>query len=1056
MRAKFILLFLFSTIVIGGLNAQTTITGTVTDQETGEALIGASVSVPGTDRGTITNLVGKYSLKVPAKAQKLRFSFTGYGTKEIKLEKANEVDVKLLAGAQLEEVVVIGYGTVKKSDATGAVETVQLKDKEAQQYDNVQELLQGRAKGVYVQSNGNELLSPNTVRVRGSNSLRGDNEPLYVVDGIIMNSPTVDAADPLTGGSSYLSPQNGLAGINPQDIDRVEILKDASATAIYGSRGANGVIIITTKKGQEGKAKFNYKSSLRVGNATRLYEMLDAKQFVNYQNEYRAVEGFAPTLYTYADGTVAKFVGDSATMETRKDSISRLAPVSWYDEIFQTAVMQSHNISVSGGQKKSQYYISGAYTDGTSIIPGTRLQNGQLLMNLEYQLSDRLTIAPRISASHLLNSASKGTENLGGLNTSIVRQIVQGSPFENFSENNFGILDVEDNLDGARAWLSDYDDDSKETRLLGAVRLDYKLSSLFTWRVLTGVDQRDKQRQIWYGRGLQRGYQSNGEAGLSNLVTNKYNIDNTLMFQKKLQKNREISGTVGVIFDANRFQQSTFTASNFVNQSLRYNGISYGQTFTPLRLFEGEESLLSFLGRVNYNLNDRFLFTGSMRADGSSKFSDGNKFSYFPAAAIAWKISNERFMRKLNWLTESKVRVGYGRTGSQAIKPYETLGRFGATANLLSDGQGGGLVSIVPLNLENPALIWETTDQANAGIDFRLKEGRYEGSFDVYYKNTSDLLQQLRLGPSAGFNSIVTNKGSLENRGVELSLKAVVLQKKVNWSVWGNISVNRNKIKNLGVPPAQFGNQTYSAFLGNTVSGGTAFKVPANIFIEGQPAGLFWGFETNGIIQTQEQLDQSPGVQGIAAQLGDVRYVDRNGDKNITDADLTVIGNPNPDFNYGFGSEIAYKRWSVNLFFNGVFGNDIANGNLSREDLALGDANNIRTEAYTGAWRPGRTDATHPRLNYTLPGDFTDRMIEDGSFTRLAFATLNYSLPRSALKGFSDMNLFVGGQNLLLFTKYSGFDPEVNSFPTDALRQGIDWQAFPNQKSFTFGLSANF
>jgi TonB-dependent starch-binding outer membrane protein SusC len=465
---------------------------------------------------------------------------------------------------------------------------------------------------------------------------------------------------------------------------------------------------------------------------------------------------------------------------------------------------------------------------------------------------------------------------------------------------------------------------------------------------------------------------------------------------------------------------------------------------------------VSYLGRVNYNLKNRYLLSFSVRADGSSKFASDNKYSVFPSGAFAWKLSNEPFMRKIDVVSEAKLRIGYGRTGNQAIQPYQTFGRFGATANLLSDGQGGAVTAIIPQNLQNVNLIWETTDQFNTGLDFGLFNNRLEGSFDAYYKVTRDLLQELSIGPSAGFNTVITNQGSLANKGIELGLDWRILQDKFNWTISGNISVNRAEIIDLGLTPAQYGTQTFSAYLGRNVSGGTVFRAPANIFIEGYAPGLFWGYQTDGIVDDQTELATAPKVQGTTTQLGDVRYVDQNGDGNITDQDLTIIGNPNPDFTFGLGSKFGFKNFALEVFFNGVQGNDIANANLPREDFALGSPENIRVEAYEGAWRPGSIGATHPRLNYPLQGDFTDRMVEDASFVRLTYVNLTYTVPQKAFKRVSNINLFVSGQNLWLLTNYRGFDPEVNSFSFDPSRIGIDLGSFPNQKAFVAGLNITF
>ena len=585
---------------------------------------------------------------------------------------------------------------------------------------------------------------------------------------------------------------------------------------------------------------------------------------------------------------------------------------------------------------------------------------------------------------------------------------------------------------------------------------DYKISDVFTYRLRFGGDYRNKERNLWYGLGLQRGLQSNGEAGESILDRFRYNVDNTLMFKTKVGRGQRINGTVGVIWDATYLDQETFTASDFPNPELRFEGLEQGRAATP-RIFDSrDEQLLSFLGRTNYSYKNRYLATVSFRADGTSKFAPGNKFSFFPAVALAWRVINEGFLAEQNVISDAKFRVGFGLTGSQAIRPYQTLARYGPTGSLQSDENGNPLPTQTPLNLANESLRWETTQQINAGFDFGVLNDRVTATIDVYQKRTYDLLQQLSVGPSAGFTSITTNQGDLINRGVEFSVSAAILTGKFKWNVFGNIARNRNEIRDLGLPQARFGTERFAAFVGRQVSGGTFFKVPANIFIEGQPAGLFWGYETNGIVSDAGQLEGAPSINGIETVLGDVLYVDQNGDGNITDADLKVIGDPNPDFNYGIGSNFSYGDFSLGLLFNGVQGNEIANGNLSRSGFARGLSDNILRDAYLDAWTPENTDAAYPRLNYVNPGDFTDRFLEDGSFLRLQYVNLGYTLPEGTIRGITNAQLFLSGQNLFVISDYSGFDPEVDSFYSDPTRRGLDWSSFPRLRSYTVGLTVGF
>ena len=750
-----------------------------------------------------------------------------------------------------------------------------------------------------------------------------------------------------------------------------------------------------------------------------------------------------------------EFEQDTTFLEANRDSLNTLTPVSWFDDIFRNSLSQGHRLTVRGGLGKGNFYLAGGYQNTQGVVPNAKASTTDLLAKYDRDFGDRVSLSARASFAYTQNQASKGTENLGSANSSIIRQITLSAPLEGYDENNL-LENVDESLDGPRAWLREYDDDSRDLRTLAAVTADYKINDVFTYRLRFGGDYRQKERYLWYGLGLNRGLQVNGEAGESLLDRLRFNVDNTLMWDTKIGRGQKLSGTVGVVYDATYLDQETYTASDFPNPELRYDGLLEGRNTTP-RIFDSrDEQLLSFLGRANYRYKGKYLATVSFRADGTSKFAPGNKYSFFPAAALAWRLDKEDFLANQNTISQAKLRVGFGLTGSQAIQPYQTLNRYGPLGSQQSDANGNPLPTQRPLNLANPDLTWETTRQFNAGIDFGVLNDRVTATLDVYHKTTSDLLQELAIGPSAGFSTYTTNEGDLVNRGVELSLNAGILNGKLKWDVNANISRNRNEIRNLGVPVSNFGTFDAAAFVGRQVSGGTFFKAPANIFIEGRPAGLFYGYATNGIVNDASDLEMAPDVSGIETVLGDVFYVDQNGDGNITDADLTVIGDPNPDFIYGFGSRFEYGIASLSFQFNGVQGVDIANGNLSRSGFARGLSDNVRREAYFDAWTPENTDATSPRLNYVNQGDFVDRFIEDGSFLRLQFVSLGFDVPMNTERGIKSLQVFASGQNLFVLTQYSGFDPEVDSFSGDATRRGIDWSSFPRQRSVTVGATVGF
>ncbi|MGJ8683645.1 MAG: SusC/RagA family TonB-linked outer membrane protein [Nonlabens sp.] len=1038
--------------------AQGTITGTVFDEEN-EPLLGASISLEGSTTGVVSDLDGRFTLNVESFPATIVVSYLGYTPKSIPVTQTTDVVVTLVPTAEsLNQIVVIGYGEVQKGELTGAVGSVKPPQNAVNVNNSVEDLIQGRVAGVQVISTGNEPGAPVSIKIRGLNSLTGNTEPLYVIDGIIVDSATEDTLDPLSGGSSYLAPQGGIAGINPRDIESIEILKDASATAIYGSRGSNGVILITTKKGEAGEARFSYDMTTTVGQITRDIDVLNANQYANYINDVQDAQGFQQSYYTYPDGSIAQFDTDEQFMIDNADTIERLDPINWSDDIYRTTVTTNHRISARGGSETSKYFIAAGYINNEGLIPNAYARSTDFVANLSNELNSKLSLDTKFAATFSKNSASKGTDNLAGTNNNIIRQIVNGVPFQNFEDNNEG-LDNADALDGPRAWLKEYDDLSDDFRVLGAAKLDYEISDMFTWRTRVGVDYRYKQRKIWYGTGLFRGNQANGEAGISDLKRFRYNIDNTLMFKKKFNRDHKLNGTAGFVIDQSQIQRTSNQASNFANEDLRADGISFGQVINPTFYDKQRETILSFLGRVNYTFKNKYLFTATYRADGSSKFAEGNRFGHFPSLALAWKMDREKWLKNVESLSNLKFRTSWGITGNQAIPNYRYLAPYGATASPYSDADGGAAIGLIPTNLANPDIVWEETRQFNVGVDFGFLNERITGSVDVFKKDISNLLLNLEIAPSTGFSNFVTNNGGLENKGIEFALSADIIDTEDwKWNVYGNIAHVRNKITDLGRPNGTFGTENAPGYLGRQISGGNFFKAPANIFLEGRQAALFYGFATDGIISDADELANAPSFRGQAAQLGDVALVDQNGDGDITDEDYTIIGNPNPDFTYGFGSSVSYKQVSLSMFFNGVQGNEIANGNLLREAYADTRSSNIRTEAYNNAWSVDNPDGSYPRIGYDLAPDtgLTDRIIEDGSFLRLSYVTLGWDVPTDKFKFIDGAYLSVSGQNLLLFTKYSGFDPEVNSFASDPGRVGLDWQSFPNQRSYSVSLNITF
>jgi TonB-linked SusC/RagA family outer membrane protein len=1046
-RLKFVALNLLGLVISFNLMAQNAkqITGTVKDSE-GVPLPGATIVVSGTTNGTVSNAEGTYVLKnVPSNAA-LVFSFVGMTTQEIAVGDKTVINVTLQADAVgLEEVVVVGYGTLNKKDLTGSVTSVTVNETAAQQNSTVDQLLQGRAAGVQVTQNAGAPGSGVTVKIRGASSLRGNNEPLYVVDGVIIASAGEDTQNP-EGGNSLQEVQNGLNGINPRDIESMQVLKDASATAIYGSRGANGVIIITTKKGTKGKMNVSGYLNTTVSAIDKKIDVLSAIEYAQYRNESES----AP-LYHISDGQVYQILNPDTDPEIAEQA---LIQNHWQDDIYELGFSKSFGGTFSGGSDKGNFYVSAGYNDQGGVVENSRFQSGNVSINLTQNLSDKLELDTRFSGFYANGSfAQDGSRSGGG--GSFINNILRHNPLtggvgQDFSDD---LIQTASPL----SWVNDFEDLTEESRFRGALGLTYKFNIKgLSYKLQAGGDIRDKERRRFYGPTTSTGRTSNGQLSISKLNTKSYQINNLLNYNRTFNKKHRINAVAGVTYDVRDVSNTLYQISDFSTFLFGAEIPNYGQLVNrPYTEIPQKNQLLSYLTRVNYTFNDKYIFTGTYRIDGSSKFSKENRYSAFPSFSFAWLAINENFLKNSESLNNLKLRAGWGKTGNQAIQPYQTFANY---SDVLYGTSGNGTeIGFAPVNIGNSDLIWETTTQINFGVDFGLFKDRIFGSVDMYSKQTDDLLQLEKLPTSTGFSQLLVNRGSLENKGLELTLSGVLVDKKdFNLEIGGNIAFNRNEILNLGIPESGVyidGTlQQRSFYIGDEISTGKYFGVPANIFIEGEQVGLFYGFKTDGIYQTDDVIEVSDAV------AGDVKIIDINEDGIIDAYDRTVIGNPNPDFTFGGYLNMSYKRLSLNVLLNGTYGNDIINGTDVSIDYAQGIFSNIRRDAYFQAWRPDAPSNTYPRIGYSWEDRpaISDRQVEDGSFLRIGEITLGYDIPVEKTNIFSRANIFIAGYNLFTFTNYSGFNPEITSFLNNGNILGVDWLAPPNARSITFGLNLSF
>ena len=1046
------LLLVFILLPIFAFSQTKTISGVVND-ENNMPLIGVNITVQNSNIGALTDFDGNYSITIPsAKPKVLIFSYLGYSSQEVDASSADSINIMMLPDLeQLEEVVVIGYGSVLKKDLTGSLSSVKVEEEVANQSNSIDQLLQGRAAGVQVVQNGGNPGSGISVKIRGTNSLRGNNEPLYVVDGVIISSAGEDVL-PAGVGNIGQESQNGLNGINPRDIESIQVLKDASATAIYGSRGANGVVVITTKKGKSGKVNIEAFSNTSVRVISKKYDVLDPYGYAAYVNEVNAGNGIVPR-YIIDDYAI---YGVDITTGAISDVPAR--SYHWQDEIYRSGISRKVGGSVSGGTDSGNYYISAGFDDQQGIVPTSSFKSGDLRINFNQDLNDKLILEARMSGYLSSTNFAESGDLLGGSNQSFIKQVISFRPiiteeFEDFGED----LDISNPF----SWINDFEDISKESRYIGNLALTYKLPVQgLRYQVKIGGNIRTKERRRFFGTTTWQGNNANGSLQITGLNNSSFQVNNFLRFNRTLKRKHRINSVLGVTYDVRKVNNNIYAVEDFVTTQFTTQNPAFGQVVTrPLTFIKGDQQIFSLLGRFNYTYDNTYILTATFRRDGVSKFAQNNRYGFFPSFALAWNVHQNN---DLKLFEELKLRGGWGQIGNHGIGSYGTLSNYGASANLYGNADGGTNVPIALQNVANPDLTWETTEQLNFGADFSTKNQKITGTFDVYEKTTKDLLQRASIPTSSGFQSILVNKGEITNKGVELSLNTdLISNQDLTLSFGGNIGINKTKITDLSSQPLD---EFYidgiaeerRFYFGSEVTRSNLFRYPANVFVEGEETSLFYGLETDGIYQTGDAL---PEVFGNLAVPGDVKIVDQNGDGIIDLNDRTFIGNPNPDFIYGFNFNLTYKRLSANILFNGVYGNDIANGNLLQLNNAEGLTYlNIAPDAYFNAWRPDAQTNVYPRIGYSTNGQpaMTDRIIEDGSYLRLSNLTIAYDFDVNNIDSISNLKLFIAGQNLITWTNYSGYDPEISSFLYNGLINGVDWNGRANARTFVVGLNVGF
>jgi TonB-linked SusC/RagA family outer membrane protein len=1053
MRWTVVLSALCMALFAPALQAQTgTVSGTVIDEQTRQPLADAQVVVVGTQLSAVTRADGRYSITgVPAGSRTVRATRIGYATAvaTVNVVSGQAAVASLALRGQallLQDVVVVGYGELERRDVTGSVATVSMNALEDAPVQSIDQMLQGTVAGVQVTQASSAPGGGISIRIRGSSSISGSSEPLYVIDGFpIENDP--DAASPGTGGRVTATvPSNPLAALNPNDIESIQVLKDASATAIYGARGANGVVIVTTRRGSAGRPVLSFNAFTGTQSVAHRYDLLNARELAQAINE-ASIDG----------GGTAVF--GPAFMDTLG------AGTDWQDEIFRTAPVRGFQASVSGGtagENLTRYAVSGGYFDQTGVVLGSGFERYSLRASLEQGFGEKFRFGSTLTGSRV-NSTFIPTEGESNARAGAVGAAIQAYPFlpVRLADGSYpyqgrdlprvGVPSGQaSNLVNPVSLAAEVTDRLGDTRILGNAYGEWMPVRGLRARLSLGADFSTRFRDTYYPRLTRRGEEVGGEAIRGRAEVLSYLNENTLNYRTRLGDAHEVELLGGYTWQSSSNVRTGMGATGFVNDITTFDNIESATVFERPTSERERWILQSYLGRLNYTLLDRYLLTFTGRYDGSSRFG-ADKWGFFPSAALAWRVSDEPFMDAVGAVDELKLRASYGVAGNPGIRPYQSLARLTST----SYSFGGTIVSgYFPTGVSNPELTWESTSQVDLGIDLGLWN-RVLLTADWYRKRTDDLLLLVDLPSESGFARGLLNAGSVENRGVELALNVEMLQgdegRRIGWSSGLTWARNRNEVVDLG------GDDEIRA---STIS--DDFKLGGTVVRVGEPIGVFVGYRTAGIVRDAAHAAELAGivntVSAAAYRPGDVIFVDTDGNDTINALDRQVIGSPHPDFTLGWQNTVSFRGLELTGLLTGTFGNEILNLNLWR--LTGGDlATNVLRERYTDRWTPQNPDARYPRFGVNTVGagttDYNDLILEDGSYLRLKTLSLAYTVPERWVRGrgFSQARLYVTGTNVFTWTDYQGFDPEVSSFGVGNLNRGIDIGSYPSARSVTVGFN---
>lgn len=1004
------------------LAQQVTISGQVLDEKS-EPLIGATINIEGTTNAVITDLEGKFTIKV-LPSEKLVISYLGYKPKTIAIGKNRRFDIILDPSVtEMDEVVVVGYGSQRKSDIATAVASVNIKDIVNSSSTQTLQALQGKISGVQIIPTDGSLSSGMTFRIRGVNSVTGGTQPLFVIDGVPMPTQQITNEDTETVN-------NPLLGLNPNDIESMEILKDAAAAAIYGAKGANGVVIITTKRGTAStKPKFTF--SLTGGldmNPHIPLEVLSPEEYAKKMLDYGTYD--SPNLINFWQNVVDNKGWNDPSVH------------KWMDEITQVAKKYETNASISGGTKGTTYMLSLGYLNNTGIIKRSAFDRFTSRLNLNQEVNFKINIGINLSYS-----TSKDKNPVSDWSQSgVILNALQISPFLFYP----GLADIMNysniNIMSPLVAVDQVDINNRYSELNGNIYFNYKILKDLTFSTSASYRQYSMDQNKLWGSDTWYGQSERGRMEISNREENSWVYEARLQYAKSIKKH---SFSLMGAFEASKWSMKDVynKATNFEDMAVGIWGIDKGLvTYAPKYMYDSSQ-MVSFISRGTYTFDNKYVLNASLRVDGSSKFGANNKYGYFPAVSVAWRASEEEFIKKYDFISNLRVRTSFGMTGNNQIPSYQSLSQLENNKVVMN----GNMVEIgrYPSNVTNDDLKWESQKQYNVGFDFGVLDNRFSITADFYYKRIDDMLLQVNIPSTSGYTKAWKNAGSMENKGMEFAINANWFQGDFSWSTDFNISFYKNKILSLDKGQYQ---QFYDRGINAKITSDVLLRV-------GMPVGIYYGYISDGTYNNDTEIIN--GYPGPNLGLGQLKVVDVNKDGVIDSNDRTPIADVNPKHTGGIGNTFSYKGFDLYAFFRWSYGNDVVNGNAYYL-VGTTSINNILKSVYKDVWSTQTPENNYPLYGRGTWGESVLRsdLVEDGSFLRLQTLSLGYNFPTKVTRkmGLSKMRVAVTGTNLWLWTRYSGFDPEANTgYGTVArLAPGLDMSPYPRPRSFSLSIELGF